>query len=692
MDGTIKNHRKVEAGDAGGPSHENKIPPAAREVVAAMGFARPWLSGWLLVLCVAAAYSNSLDGPFVYDDFGDIETNPAIRELWPLWRPIVNEVEGRIRVHSRPVVVLSFAANYALGGLATRGFHVTNVAIHLLAGLTLLGIVRRTLSLPRQRRYSAAATPLALALAVALLWVLHPLQTQAVTYIVQRYESLMGLFYLLTLYAALRCATAAGPSARAWGAASVVACLLALGCKEVAISAPLVVLLFDRAFINGSFREAWRHRWPLYVGLAATWIVFIPFFLSFSGGSGLVAGQGGWAGFSESKPSLPYAMNQPQVILHYLRLAVWPQGQCLDYAWVATDDLSQLWPSLLVLGMLLALTVGLLIWRPRCGFLGAWFFMILAPTSSVIPINDLAFEHRMYLPLAAVVAIAVFATFELQSRLRATAIATAGAAWTGLIVVAVLTLGTLTFLRNQVYADALTLWSDVAAKRPGNGRAHGNLGLLYSRRGQPQLAVEQFQETQRLVPFVARDPILQRDWASCLTKLKQYGLAVPHFLRSVATDPNDADTHLKLARVLAVLGYRTAALSELEAALRLDPELRAEPSPAEDESNFATNARRRVFAQSVAAELGTDCDRAGEHPADPCRVEYELGAALLAVREYDAALERFAAAEKMHPDETLSWDLRQARQTALQEAAAGDLWRQPSIGSPTPPVPGNDHR
>ncbi len=668
--------------DESRPISGSETRQAAMGTIAAVSFPRPWLAGLFLVLCGAAAYSNSLAGPFVLDDCGDIEANPAIREPWPIWRPVVSQVDGQMRIHSRPVVVLSFAANYAIGGLATRGFHVTNVVIHLLAGLTLLGIVRRTLLLSRQERYASSAT--LLALAVALLWVLHPLQTQAVTYIVQRYESLMGLFYLGTLYAARALATSSGSSAWGWGAASVTACLLALGCKEVAVSAPVIVLLFDRAFIVGSFREAWRRRRTLYAALAATWLVFIPFFLFFSGGAGLLSGQEGWAGFKQDKPWRLYALNQPQVILHYLRLAVWPEGQCLDYAWSATPDLSRLWPSLLILGALVACSAWLLIRRPRCGFLGAWFFLILAPTSSVIPINDLAFEHRMYLPLAAVVTAVVFAAFELQSRMRPTATATASPQWIGLVAIVAVILGTLTFLRNQVYGDALMLWSDVAAKRPENGRAHANLAPLFARNGQPHLAVEHIQETLRLMPFVANDPMLQRDWGSCLMQLKQGELAVPHFLRSIASDPNDADTHLNLAAVLASLGYRTAARFELQAALRLNPELRGKAAKTEDGSNIEINAQRRALAQYVAGELGTGLNPVLEHPADLCRCEYEIGAALLKAREYEAALTHFAAATNLHPDDSLTQQLDHARQTAVQ-ALAGGVEQPPrqSAGSQT---------
>ena len=178
-------------------------------------------------------------------------------------------------VSGRPVLNLSLALNYAVSGCDVRGYHVTNLAIHLAAALLLFGIVRRTL--PRFRGCGGGqqlarlqlATPLALA--IALLWAVHPLQTESVTYIVQRAESLMGLFYLLTLYCFLR---GAG-SARAifWYAGSVLACLLGMATKEVMVSAPLVVLLYDRTFLAGSFREAWRRRWAYYLALAATWLL-----------------------------------------------------------------------------------------------------------------------------------------------------------------------------------------------------------------------------------------------------------------------------------------------------------------------------------------------------------------------------------------------------------------------------------
>src|ERR1039458_595429 len=154
----------------------------------------------LLVVAVGlVAYHNSFTGPFIFDDMYTIRDNPTIRRVWPIWQALSPPHRGGTTVEGRPLINLSFAVNYALGAYHVWGYHALNLSVHILAGLTLLGVVRRTLRQPRLRgRFSAAAD--GLALATAVLWMVHPLQTESVTYIVQRAESLMGLFYLLTLY------------------------------------------------------------------------------------------------------------------------------------------------------------------------------------------------------------------------------------------------------------------------------------------------------------------------------------------------------------------------------------------------------------------------------------------------------------------------------------------------------------
>ncbi len=363
----------------GGHSAE---PPAPRTIILAAG---------LILLAAAAVYGNSFAGPFVLDDRYSIVENPSIRHLWPigavLLPPHAEQIGGR------PVVNLILALNYALGETDVWGYHLVNVVIHVLAAWTLFGVVRRTLVLPWLReRFGSAAIPLALT--ISLLWMIHPLHTEAVTYIIQRAEALMGLFYLLTLYCFIRGASVEGsgvggqgvggervfsfagfilhPSSFilppvAWYAASVLACLLGMATKEVMATAPVIVLLYDRTFLAGSFREAWRRRYGLYLALAATWGVVAALLIS----TGFYGGSTGFA--VEKFTWWSYLLTQPGVVVHYLRLAFWPAGLCLDYDWRPAQTAAGIVLPGILVASLLGLTLWALVKRPAWGFLAPGF-------------------------------------------------------------------------------------------------------------------------------------------------------------------------------------------------------------------------------------------------------------------------------------------------------------------------------
>ncbi len=235
---------------------------------------RPWwatlLAASAIIVVTVAAYSNSLHGKFMFDDRVWIVENPSIKHLWPLGDVLLPA--DAAPVGGRPIVSVSLAVNYALGRLDVRGYHAVNLAIHICAALVLFGVVRRTLTLPRLRdRFASAAT--LLAAIVALVWAVHPIQTEAVSYVIQRAESLVGLFYLLTLYCFIRGTTARSPLTFLWYLACFVACLLGMATKEVMVSAPIVLLLYDRTFLAGTFRQSLAARWRLYLALAGTWLV-----------------------------------------------------------------------------------------------------------------------------------------------------------------------------------------------------------------------------------------------------------------------------------------------------------------------------------------------------------------------------------------------------------------------------------
>ena len=355
----------------------------------------------LIVAAGAIVYVNSFEGVFLFDDALHIEENPRIQQLWP----VADVLSGR-----RPAVDFSLAVNYAIGGLDVGGYHAFNLVVHLLAALTLFGVVHRSLRGRRCQDHLGRAAP-ELALTIALIWVVHPLQTQSVTYIIQRGESMMGLYYLLTLYCIIR----GSDSSRrvVWCGVAVLAGVMGLASKAIMITAPLTVLIYDRAFLTKSFREAFRLRWGLYLALVASWGV-----LALCGvAQGVLdpverPGTGVGFGYKGVTPG-EYLLTQSGVIMHYLRLSIWPHPLCLDYAWPVARSVREIvLPGLVIIGLLIG-TLWALRRRPWLGFAGTWFFLILGPTSSIVPIRDPAFEHRMYLPLAAVVTVLVAAAFSL---------------------------------------------------------------------------------------------------------------------------------------------------------------------------------------------------------------------------------------------------------------------------------------
>ena len=437
-----------------------------------------------LVIVGAAIYANSLSGPFLLDDAPAIVDNPSIRQLWPPWQAL--QAPPDAPGAGRPIVSLSLAMNYALGGLDVRGYHLFNIAVHLLAALALYGCVRRTLELPGLGERFRDHSP-ALAFCVALLWLIHPLQTEPVNYITQRSESLMGLFLLLTFLFFVRSFTDR-PNAT-YRVATVLACAVGMACKETMVVAPLLLLLYDRAFVAGSFNSALQARRGIYLGLAATW-VWLGFLIATGPDYRAMA-----MGFEIEVGAREYALAQPEIIVGYLQRVIWPHPLIVDYGQVPPTSVGRLIGFLTVILVLVGATFAALVYRKRLGFLGAWFFLLLLPTSSIIPISsEVGAERRIYLPLIAPIVLLVIGLFVgLQrwlSRRRAPSALLAPHAVTVLVVVALsLPLAATTVRRNRDYRSVESIWRTVVEARPG-WRAHNNLGaeLLSQQRTRSSVA------------------------------------------------------------------------------------------------------------------------------------------------------------------------------------------------------------
>ena len=534
-------------------------PPAPDAAPPKVGRGTILVAAAVIIAAGLLAYWNSFDGVFLLDDEHTITANENIRRLWPPWQAMFDPEQG-----NRPVAALSLAMNYRAGELDPWGYHAVNLGVHLAAALVLFGLVRRTLQLGGLReRFGGVAVPLALA--VALLWTVHPLQTESVTYVIQRAEAMVGLALLATLYFALRGFTSGRPVG--WTVASVVACALGMGTKEVMLVAPLVVLLYDRALVARSFGAAFRRRRGLYVALAATWAVLLA--IVAVNQARLPA-----AGFRGAMPWTTYALTQLEVVAHYVRLAVWPDSLQLTYEWAMVDSAADVAPWALVWGLLLAAGLWGLLRRRGGGaadgrsalaFAGLWFFATLAPTSSVWPIEDVVFEHRMYLPLAAVAAVVTVGGYAVLGALLRRVVPAAGVrrrvGWTlGIVLVAAaaVPLGAATVRRNALYHSARAMWVDVVNKDPDNLAAHNNLGNI-----------------------LAAD--------------RQFDEAVEHYKAALRTNPNNADAHNNLGVTLAQMGNLDAAIDHLSQAVQRRSQTVRDRPGAKQNARLLVDAQRNLL-------------------------------------------------------------------------------------------------
>ncbi len=572
---------------------------------------------WLLIVAGGLVYANSLRGAFLFDDLTIVEDR-GIRSLANL-----STVLGDT---NRPIVKLSLAVNYAIGELDVTGYHGVNIAIHILAALTLFGIVRRTLlTEPLRDRFGRSAPWLAFA--VALLWLLHPLQTQAVTYIIQRSEALMGLFYLLTLYCVIRCAQER--HRYIWGIAAVAACALGMGTKEVMVTAPLVVLLYDRTFLAGSFMKALRQRRGVYVGLAVTWGLL--FWLV---GIESLFKEHTSAGFGlKTVTPMAYALTQPGVILHYLRLTVWPHPLCLDYGWPVAEGMTAIVPPTIVIVVLLLVTAWALWRRSWLGFVGAWFFLILAPTSSIMPINDAAVEHRMYLSLAAVAVLVVIAAHQVLAR--------TGAArhWIAcvLLVAVAASLGLATARRNRDYRSAESIWQKVVDVAPHNSRGHYNLGLVLRSQGKLDGAISHYRHALWLDPD---SPEAHINLGVALRSQGRADEAVSHYRRAIQLRPDHALAHNNLGVELQSQGKLDEAIRHYRRAMRAKP----------DYADAHTNLGLALVAQGHLDAAIHHYRRALRIDPDFAEAHYNLGVALRSQGELDEAIVHYRQALRLRPD------------------------------------------
>jgi tetratricopeptide (TPR) repeat protein len=616
----------------------------------------------IIAIAGTLVYLNSLGGPFIFDDTTAILDNPQIRQLWPLTVPLAPPRDTPVA--GRPIVNFTFAINYAVGAFDVSGYHLTNIAIHVLAALTLFGIVRCTLRLPSLApTFGSHATNLSFV--IALVWMLHPIQTETIDYVTQRTESLMGLCYLLTLYCGVR---ALDGRHERWHLAAVLACATGMASKESMVTAPVIVALFDRMFVDrAALQKVQRHR--LYLGLAATWMVLVAL---------LASGPRTTVGFETGVSAWTYLLNQAPILLTYLRVAFWPRDLVIDYGVPEPLTLTDVLLPMIVVTALAIAVVVLLRRRPYVGFLGAWFFITLAPTSSIVPIaTEVGAERRMYLPLAGLVVLVVLGAYRAWT-VRSLPGRAGPAAALGLCLV----LAAATVQRNREYESLISIMQTSVERRP-QPRAYLMLGtalLDAGRRGEAMPLLDRAKDLPGTSFVLGIDYIAEGKFAAGASELERFLQLAPMHIRAV-------DARESLGRAYSALNQLDRAATHLTEVVRLEPRrgpahgylgevLLRQGRVAEGLQHFQTAAELQPGNPDALRLLGIAQGQSGQLEAaastfkraialDPlnARGHYLLGSALAASGQVAAAVPHFARAVELNPqDGKAREDLQRAQQ------------------------------
>lgn len=526
-------------------SQAPKRVPQATSPAGSEGFFAGRVIHYSIIIIVAIiAYANSLDVPFQFDDAPNIEHNLIIRDLSHFSDP--SGAEGTQfygSVRRRFIGYLSFALNYAVNGLDVTGYHVINLIIHICNAFLVYLLVGNTFQTPVMKisvREEARRVSI-IALFCALVFVVHPVQTQAVTYIVQRFASLATLFYLGSLLCYVRFRLSGSPrEGLVYYALSIGSALLGINTKEIIFTLPLIIVVYEMIFFRGNLKKRMLPLAPY-----ALLMVLIPLMILGTKESlgEILAGLTESTKVQTEMSRWDYLFTQMRVIVTYIRLLILPVNQNLDYDYPVYHSLFDppVFVSFLLIASLMAFA-GYILYRSgkeerpdpyrlliALGIL--WFFITLSVESSVIPIVDIIFEHRVYLPsFGAFIAITGAVMWVVQRKrplMKKAAIVT---------VVAIIVLTGATHARNKTWQSELSLWEDVIKKSPNKARGYYNVGVEYNELGRRKDAIEVYK-------------------------------------KAIALKPDYADAYFNLGLVYNNLGDFDKAITSYEKAIEYDPDL-----------------------------------------------------------------------------------------------------------------------
>jgi len=551
---------------------------------------KPFVHVLTIIIFVFLIYSNTFNSPFQFDDSGSIVDNSAIRDLHNFtdtshFESVEIHETLRPLLKTRYVGYLSFALNYAVHGLDVRGYHLVNILIHVTNSLLLYLMLQLTFRTPRfsggntdtLASFSADSRSF-VAVFTTLFFAVHPIQTQAVTYIVQRFASLAAMFYLLSLVTYIRfrltrlqSVNNAVSSSRSYVfyVISLVSAIIAMRTKEFALLIPVVIALYEFVFFEGGIRKRVLQLVPyaLTMSIIPLSLINVP--------AEKVSGA------HDSISRIDYLLTQSRVIITYLRLLILPVNQNLDYDYPIYRSLfaPEVLFSFLFLLSILALGIWLnwnsrnqncktSYWFRLISFGLFWFFITASPESSIMPIKDVIFEHRMYLPSIGLF-LAITITIELFILRWSSKFGYIRKVVVSLMVLVVVILSVTTYTRNAVWEDDVKLSEDIVKKSPNKARPHYNLGLAYSGQGHTDNAIDEYNTVIRLDPAFSTD--VYNNLGVAFMARGRVDEAIRVYKTALSINPFDDDIHYNLANAYVAQGRIDEAISEYKSLAQRNP-------------------------------------------------------------------------------------------------------------------------
>jgi tetratricopeptide (TPR) repeat protein len=617
-----KGKRKKKNKSKQSASKQKELPKSSPESLTHL---RDFLLLFFSGLFVLLIYSNTLSGPFIFDDIRHIQKNPHIR-MSSLSKESIARGGLESLATNRPIAKFSFALNYYFHQYDVEGYHFVNILIHIVTGVLLFLFMKTTLNLPSNRSESKAFQWIPLI--SALIWLIHPLHTQSVTYIVQRMNTMAAMFYLLSILLYIKGRLANGRRKRIvlFGGCAVTG-ILSLGSKEIAATLPFFIFLYEWYFFQ-DLSLSWlkRHGLKLVgIGLGFAAVVFIVM------GSGLFDQMlKGYKVYNFTP--FERVLTEFRVVIFYISLLLFPHPSRLnlDHDFSISHSLFDPMTTIVSLGIILGL-IGLAFYMAKkdrlLSFCILWFFGNLVIESSLIGL-EIIYEHRTYLPslLAILLAVTLIHRFLKHQGVKV-----------AMLCIVIVLFSHWTYQRNKVWGDDLTLWTDSTKKSPNKARPRINLGVALVDRGRIEEAVDQFSKALEFMPNHAE---AHNNLGAALADLGRTREAIKHYSQALKVKPDYADARNNIGVALANIGKVKEAADHFSELLRMSP----------DDGDVHYNLANALASQGKVGEAIKHYNVALRIRPQDQEIHFNLGRALTRQKKYDEAIKHYTEAIRIAPD------------------------------------------